>query len=125
MKEVRGRSRYAIGAFGALVFLVASLPAAARADGRAPKPRGQRPPSAHDVCSDARWPLVRCHAEVSDQGPSDPTPDVTTGPRGLSPAGVKAAYGFPTESTAGVGQTIAIVDAFDDPTAEKDLAQFS
>jgi subtilase family serine protease len=34
-------------------------------------------------------------------------------------------YNFPTSSTAGAGKTIAIVDAYDDPTAEKDLRVFS
>jgi subtilase family serine protease len=34
-------------------------------------------------------------------------------------------YQFSTSSTAGAGKTIAIVDAFDDPTAESDLAVFS
>jgi subtilase family serine protease len=48
-----------------------------------------------------------------------------TAPTGLSPAAVKAAYNFPTSSTAGAGKTIAIVDAYDDPTAESDLNVFS
>jgi subtilase family serine protease len=52
-------------------------------------------------------------------------PDVTRGPQGLSTATVKAVYGFPTGSTAGAGQTIAIVDAYDDPNAEADLSVFS
>ena len=43
-------------------------------------------------------------------------------PTGLSPATIKSVYGFPTSSTAGSGKTIAIVDAYDDPTAESDLA---
>jgi subtilase family serine protease len=46
-------------------------------------------------------------------------------PTGLSPAQIKSVYNFPTSSTAGVGKTIAIVDAFDDPTAESDLGVFS
>jgi subtilase family serine protease len=46
-------------------------------------------------------------------------------PSGLSPAKIKSAYAFPTSATAGAGQTIAIVDAFDDPTAEVDLDFFS
>ena len=44
---------------------------------------------------------------------------------GLSPATIKSAYGFPTSTTAGAGKTIAIVDAYDAPTAEKDLGVFS
>ena len=52
-------------------------------------------------------------------------PNASTSPTGLSPATIKSAYGFPTSSTAGAGKTIAIVDAYDDPTAEGDLGVFS
>ena len=45
-------------------------------------------------------------------------------PIGLTPAQIKAAYGFSTSPTAGAGKTIAIVDAYDDPSAEDDLAVF-
>ena len=38
---------------------------------------------------------------------------------------MKAAYGFSTSDTAGSGMTIAIVDAYDLPTAENDLNVFS
>jgi PKD repeat protein len=42
---------------------------------------------------------------------------------GLTPAELTSAYGF--EPTAGgVGQTLAIVDAYDDPSIESDLASF-
>jgi subtilase family serine protease len=43
-------------------------------------------------------------------------------PRGESPASLRAVYGLP--STGGAG-TIAIVDAYDAPTVERDLAVFS
>jgi hypothetical protein len=39
---------------------------------------------------------------------------------GYSPADLRAAYGLPSTS-AGSGQTVAVVDAFDDPNAESDL----
>ena len=52
-------------------------------------------------------------------------PNVSNSPTGLSPAAIKSAYNFTTSSTAGAGTTIAIVDAYDDPTAESDLAVFS
>lgn len=47
------------------------------------------------------------------------------GPTGYRPGQMKVAYGFNLVSAKGKGQTIAIVDAFDDPTAEADLATFS
>src|SRR5436190_7816078 len=46
-------------------------------------------------------------------------------PKGLSPTVIKSVYHFPTSLTAGAGKTIAIVDAYNDPTAEADLATFS
>jgi subtilase family serine protease len=52
-------------------------------------------------------------------------PAVTSAPTGLSPAALEAAYAFPTSATVGAGKTIAIVDAYDDPTAEADLGVFS
>ena len=53
-----------------------------------------------------------------------PRPNAAAAPTGLSPAQVITAYGFPSAATAGQGKTIAIVDAYDDPTAEADLGVF-
>lgn len=39
----------------------------------------------------------------------------------LTPADLHAAYVLPTETASSAGQTVAVVDAFDDPTAEADL----
>lgn len=46
-------------------------------------------------------------------------------PAGLSPAQVRVAYGFNEIAGQGKGQIIAIVDAFDDPNIEADLAVFN
>lgn len=46
----------------------------------------------------------------------------TTSPTGLSPAQIRPVYNLP--SSGGTG-TIAIIDAYDDPTAENDLNVFS
>lgn len=48
--------------------------------------------------------------------------NATSAPTGLSPAGIRAVYGLP--SSGGTG-TIAIIDAYDAPTIESDLAVFS
>src|SRR5438552_13731262 len=64
---------------------------------------------------------ARCHARVVTNIKNF----ATTSPTGISPQTLKAVYGWSTSSTAGAGQTIAIVDAFDDPTAESDLSVFS
>jgi subtilase family serine protease len=44
-------------------------------------------------------------------------------PQGLKPKDLQAAYALPS-ATAGKGQTIAIVDAYDDPRAEGDMAVY-
>jgi fibronectin type 3 domain-containing protein len=44
---------------------------------------------------------------------------------GLSPTNLKSVYGFSTATAAGSGKTIAIVDAYNDPTAATDLSTFS
>ncbi len=51
-------------------------------------------------------------------------PFVTPGPAGYSPSQIDGAYGLPG-GTSGTGETIAIVDAYNDPTAASDLAAFS
>ena len=53
----------------------------------------------------------------------------STTPTGLTPAQVKAAYGFSSVKFGsvvgnGAGQTIAIVDAYNDPNIKSDLAKF-
>jgi subtilase family serine protease len=45
-------------------------------------------------------------------------------PWGLSPATIESAYKFSSDLTVGGGETVAIVDAYDDPTIESDLAVF-
>jgi subtilase family serine protease len=64
---------------------------------------------------------ARCHSLVRIDNFGQPLPTVS--PSGLVPANLVAAYNLPS-STAGVGQTIAIVDAYDDPRAESDLGVY-
>lgn len=49
----------------------------------------------------------------------------TTSPKGIFPVNVRKAYGFNLVSNQGTGQTIGIVDAYDDPNIESDLAVFN
>ncbi len=49
----------------------------------------------------------------------------STTPVGLTPAQVKTAYGFTGVSGDGTGQTIAVIDAYNDPNIVSDLAVFS
>src|SRR5262249_20338755 len=66
---------------------------------------------------------ARCHAKVRvDQFGN---PFATSGPTGYNPADLRQAYGLTTASqTNGNGQTVAIVDAFDDANAESDLGVY-
>jgi subtilase family serine protease len=78
--------------------------------------------SAAAVCP-AAFAAAHCHALVVTDGVGNP--QASTSPTGLSPATIKSAYNYSTSLSAGGGRTIAIVDAYDDPTAESDLAVFS
>jgi subtilase family serine protease len=61
----------------------------------------------------------RCYAWARPDASSSPVVGA------LTPAQMIAAYGFSPSSTVGSGMTIGIVDAYDLPTAEKDLNVFS
>ena len=51
-------------------------------------------------------------------------PAIDTQPSGMGPTQIQAAYGLSTSPYAGIGQTIAIVDAFDNPNVAVDLNTF-
>ena len=63
---------------------------------------------------------ANCHSLVRVDETGEPF--ATGGPSGYGPADLLAAYKL--SSSGGAGQTIAIVDAFDDPKAESDLAVY-
>jgi subtilase family serine protease len=65
--------------------------------------------------------FARCHAHVITDARG--TPRATSAPTGYGPAQFHGAYGLPT--IAAVPQTIAIVDAYDDPTIASDLNTYS
>ena len=103
-------SRYRfIAVLGALILALASAAPAATAYAA-----GQQPVCPGPVAQG----FGRCHAWVL-------RPQATTAPAGLNPSQIISAYGFSSSSTAGAGQTIAIVDAYNDPNAESDLGVFS
>ena len=62
------------------------------------------------------------HCNLSLLGLLNGKPFATTGPTGYGPADLRSAYGL--SATGGAGQTIAIVDAYDDKTAEADLGVY-
>jgi len=71
----------------------------------------------------AKAGFARCMAVVRAKVSSGDVTALAASPSGLSPANLQSAYALPS-STAGSGQTIAIVDAYNDPTAEADLAVY-
>jgi subtilase family serine protease len=62
-----------------------------------------------------------CHAHVVTD--ANGVPKAVTAPRGYGPAQFRGAYGLP--SAAPTAQTIAIVDAYDDPNIASDLNTYS
>jgi subtilase family serine protease len=64
---------------------------------------------------------ARCHAHVVTN--ANGTPRAETAPKGYGPAQFRGAYGLP--ATASTAQTIAIVDAYDDPNIASDLNVYS
>jgi subtilase family serine protease len=70
-------------------------------------------------CAAAKHGFASCNAIVrTDMAPAKSSPNAT--PSGFGPSSLQSAYNLPS-ATAGSGRTVAIVDAYDDPTAEADL----
>jgi subtilase family serine protease len=83
-------------------------------------PPGQAVAAAH-VCPGPAGPgTARCHSLVRVDPAGKPVANATT-PAGYSPADLRSAYAL---TAAGSGATVAIVDAYDDPNAEKDLGVY-
>ena len=61
------------------------------------------------------------HCNLSVRADTKGKPFAAAGPTGLAPSDLRAAYGL---TSGGTGQTIAIVDAYDDKTAEADMGVY-
>ena len=143
------RSRGRILAAGILALVVAGVgwltvgPARAQADTGSIQPIG-RPAC---VSPHKGEDLVQCHAFVDGRGRVRPdsgrggghgtTTTTTTSPPTFpavcsaavylddySPWDLECAYNLQTAPTGGVGQTVVVVDAYDDPNAESDLGSY-
>jgi subtilase family serine protease len=73
------------------------------------------------VCPGAEVLAARCHSDVVTD--ANGNPNATTSPTGYGPTQFQGAYSLAT-TTASL-QTIAIVDAYDDPTIRNDLSVYS
>ena len=110
--------RFALTAAAGTTLLVAALSSAASATAtQATNASSVR--NTH-ICAAATQGSAACNAIRHDVVDSNgkPVPNVT--PSGFKPADIVAAYGL----GGGAGQTVAIVDAYDDPTAEADLGVY-
>ncbi|MFI9809665.1 S8 family serine peptidase [Streptomyces sp. NPDC052301] len=78
---------------------------------------------AHRLCSEPSKPgYMACEAVVRTDLKALKSLGRHDTPKGLGPADLQAAYNLPKDG--GKGATVAIVDANDDPNAEKDLAAY-
>jgi len=80
----------------------------------------------HRLCAHSKNPAqASCSAVERDdvvQSKAQVRANADAVPSGFGPADLQAAYNLP--STGGAGQTVAIVDAYDDPNAESELAAY-
>ena len=117
-----------------LVMMAAVLPATAVASAAWPPILRTRPQppfgsSYRPVCRAVPPGRARCLADILTVGGAvsgaTARPLLTPGPAGYGPVDLQDAYGVVSEAaSAGASQTIAIVDAYDDPSAESDLASY-
>ena len=75
------------------------------------------------TCPAAPTDTGRCHADVVTDARGNP--QATTSPTGDGPVQFQTAYGLLTAAASSTTQTIAVVDAYDDPRAESDLGVYS
>ena len=105
------------GAIALVAFFALSPTALAARHGHLPHGFGNRA-----VCGRPGPSVAECLSRVMVR--SDRTPLATAQPtNGYFPADLQTAYKLPS-STGGAGHTVAIVDAYDDPRAEADLAAY-
>jgi subtilase family serine protease len=79
----------------------------------------------HHACATTKPGSASCKALVRDDVAKSAASlrRAAAAPSGLAPSDLQSAYKLPS-STAGSGQTVAIVDAYNDPTAEADLGVY-
>ncbi len=113
-------------ALGVLLVSLAAAVAPGAVAGSSPAAPGA--PAAHPtqaVCGPAAPGYASClslrRTDVPARARSFITP--STAPPGYGPTDLQSAYALPG-STAGAGETVAVVDAYDQPTAETDLATY-
>lgn len=122
-----GMRRPVLATLAAVVALLFSALALAPSAGADPSSTGVRHRNVK-VCAapkagDAACLAIRRDTVDADGKPAQPT---ATAPKGLTPAEIQSAYGLSGAATADPkdGPLVAVVDAYDAPTAEQDLAVY-
>jgi N-acetylneuraminic acid mutarotase len=86
----------------------------------ATKAPATKAPASQALCGKPATGAFGCFARRRTDLP--PVRALTATPEGYGPADLRSAYDLPADG--GAGTTVAIVDAFDDPAAETDLAAY-
>jgi subtilase family serine protease len=73
------------------------------------------------ACPPAPPGVARCLARFTDAVPDGTAASSSSHPHGLTPADLRSAYALPT---GGQGAIVAVVDAYDDPNFDSDLAVY-
>ena len=108
-----------------ITLLTASVVGVVGMLGAAANPGTNRPLHKHRaVCGIAREGAARCNARIrtGDDGVTAAASG-SPAPGSYGPADLQSAYNLPS-TTAGTGQTVAIVDAYDQPNVAADLAAY-
>ena len=103
-----------VGSAAALLLLGTTTTAVAQ-----PSSTGATHRAAH-TCAAPATGFAACDALVVVDAAGKPVSAAT--PSGLAPSDIRSAYGLTSASSG--GRTVAIVDAYDDPTAEADLGVY-
>ena len=82
--------------------------------------------NAHACPAPQNGSSAECYAVVHEHVDSSGkiVPNASGGPSGYGPSNLQSAYALSTSASGGAGRTVAIVDAYDDPNAAGDLAQY-
>ena len=112
------RYRAILAATAATLTGLATMAGATTAGAAAPSPAGQL--HSAKVCAAPTAGTAACMSMVRTDTNGNPIATVT--PSGFGPTAIQSAYKLSGLSSA--GRTVAIVDAYDDPTAEADLGVY-
>ncbi|MFG2884741.1 carboxypeptidase regulatory-like domain-containing protein [Streptomyces sp. NPDC048297] len=126
LRRRRGRAVGAALLSTVVLAMLGAVPAQAGVSGKPAKSSTsaqELPGHVEPLCAPAKPHEVTCFGlRRTDVTPRKGLRAAVDAPSGFGPADLRSAYGLPADG--GAGRTIAIVDAFDNPHAEADLAVY-